>query len=145
MVRNDLDADDAKDCLEEHQKSFEQIVSTEWLKLNMNGAPAFLVVGIGPCFNGVNKNQYFIYAQFGREWRMMLDDEGSKLAPLKSLTRGWRDVEVWRHEFTDRSTRLLYHFDKTKRIYRQVSCEYVQDWDFDNNKPLAKPIREPCN
>jgi hypothetical protein len=141
MIRDDLEADDAKDCLEAAHTTFEQMLETHPLQLHGNGRPALLVKGFGPCLGGANNGPFLIYASFGTGWRKVFKRTGVEAKPRSTSTLGWRDLEFWQHESAFRSIRVIYKFNGER--YRPDQCDVVQYADYEGHK-FPKPVYEKC-
>src|SRR5579863_76024 len=79
VIRDDLDGGDLNACLEQQQKTFEQMLDTRWIKLNPSGDAALVIRGFGPCLGGANNGPFLIYSRFGYgrlgdAWRKVFED-----------------------------------------------------------------------
>ncbi len=89
---------DLQDCLESNKEQFEQMIRVTRLRLSTGTRPALLIEGLGPCLAGANNGPLIIYAFTNAKWRKVFDGIGQRVDAPATRTRGWRDLELWRHD-----------------------------------------------
>jgi len=135
-IQSDLEVSEAQACINEHQLTLEQMISTTRLSLDTHDGQSLFVWGLGPCFGGANNGPFLVYSRFGNKWRKIFDEIGNRLRPLRATSKGWHDLELQAHNSAFRSVRYVYRFDG--RQYTAVRCNVV-------DHQLPKPVYGPCN